>query len=221
MPYIPTADAEIGKELHKIFYGFLSGEKNLPENSELWKKVKEGRNLINSFEMRKDFSSPEELKLYYDSLKNHLILWKSEDEYLKKIEKGLKNSEEIAKSMRGANYESEKWMTCTIDNKILLRGRIDLASEDEIVDLKTGKESPWDREQMLFYSLLLYQQNGIIPKAKVIYIENGKMEEMKFTLDELMEFKQEVMDVVKGILNKDFTLHTRKSLPILPLQVNM
>jgi hypothetical protein len=95
-----------------------------------------------------------------------------------------------------------------------LFGIIDVLSTNKqsFFEIKTGK-LPWTKakvmkdEQMLFYALMIFLEFGVIPSAKLIWIETedtddnsvkftGKIEEFtrEFTLEELVWFENELLN---------------------------
>ena len=66
----------------------------------------------------------------------------------------------------GPALGAEVWVE---DEELRLRGRIDLARPEELVEFKTGAQSETHVRQMELYALIWRRQRGVIPRLTVVY----------------------------------------------------
>ncbi len=182
----------------------MNGEENIETPEDIWNKIKENHTLLNGKELRSDFENFDSMMEYYSSLSNTLIIWKDEESYIQKLRVGMKNSRMLAKNLNIEDYEIEKWMNSKIGD-IILQGRFDIVSPDEIIDLKTGRESEDYYLQLVFYALISYIKNYIIPRGKLIYLQSGKVINLKFNFNTLNDLMDDVKRVAIKIKNNIFT----------------
>lgn len=71
----------------------------------------------------------------------------------------------------GGALGAEVWVE---DDELRLRGKIDLARADELVEFKTGAESEKHIRQMELYALIWWRQREVVPRLTVIYPDSVK-----------------------------------------------
>ncbi len=198
-----TADAEIGKLMHEVFYRMLQNPSMALDAEGLWKNIKKNNHLIDARSLRDDFESVNEMQHYYLSLKDSLLLWSSEEDYVKRINTMLKNSRNLIEEINAEDYKTEQWLYSRLED-FLIFGRFDMISEYEIIDLKTGKVNDSDRNQVLFYSIIFYLSKGIIPTAKLFYLQPGKIKTFRFTHSEIWDMRKDISQTANKIIKHEF-----------------
>lgn len=199
----PTADAEMGKLMHEVFYTMLQNSSSVMDARTLWKEIKKSRKLLDARDLRNDFENLDDMANYYSSLGDVLFIWSSEKEYIERIESMLHNSQELLRKMNLKKYKIEQWLHTRLEDFSIF-GRFDLFSEYEIIDLKTGKINDSDRNQLLFYSLIFYLNRGIIPTAKLLYLQYGKIKSFRFTHNDIWNMRKDVSHTAKRIMGEEF-----------------
>ncbi|ADD09118.1 PD-(D/E)XK nuclease family protein [Candidatus Aciduliprofundum boonei] len=203
IPQLRYADSEVGNYLHNYFYSVLNGENESVDADKIWEKIKGESILISAKEIKDDFQDFDDMVAYYSSLSDKIILWRDEKDYVNKIKMGIENSIKIAKALNLKSFNVEKWMNAKIDD-LLIYGRFDIISENDIFELKTGGEREDYYLQLAFYALIFYLKNYIIPRGRLVYLQNGKIIDVKFNFNVLNEIMEDVIKVGKGIKNEDF-----------------
>lgn len=137
---------------------------------------------------------------------------------MKDLEFGENIPTALVSALKNANFIEHEITLNSDDNEKALFGIIDGLSADytELFEIKTGKH-PWNQSQvdkdtqMPFYANLVNIKYGVIPKAKLVYVETkdsfggieftGKVEvfERTFTADELSDFDNDVFQVCEQI----------------------
>ena len=203
VPQVRYADFEVGNYLHNYFYSILKGEQELIDANEIWEDIKGYSLPISARELKNEFLDLEDMIEYYSSLSNSIVLWRDEEDYVNKIKTGVENSIKIAESLNLKDFNVEKWMSVKIDD-LLIYGRFDIVRENDIFELKTGEERDDYYLQLAFYALIFYLKNYIIPNGKLVYLQNGKIIDVKFNFNTLNELMEDIVEVGKNIKEEHF-----------------
>ncbi len=215
LPQLRYADFEVGNYLHNYFYSALKGKAKIIDASEIWEKIKGDLIPISAKDLENNFQDMDDMISYYSSLSDKIILWREEKDYVEKIKNGIENSIKISNSLNLDDFNIEKWMNAKIDN-LMLYGRFDLISENDIFELKTGEEREDYYLQLAFYALIFYLKNYIVPRGKLIYLQNGKIIDVKFNFNELSEIMEDVIKVGERIKNEDFPANKSENCRFCP-----
>ena len=170
---------------------------------EIWEKIKGNLIPISAKEIRNEFQDFDDMINYYSSLSDKIVLWKDEEDYVEKIKNGVENSTKIAQTLNLNDFNVEKWMNTKI-NDLFVYGRFDLVSENDIFELKTGEEREDYYLQLAFYALIFYLKNYIIPRGKLVYLQNGKIIDVKFNFNTLNELMEDIVEVGENIKEEHF-----------------
>lgn len=195
------AEMEIGKFMHRYFYRLLMNGKMEITPEDAWKNIKKGRRIIYNFEPEAE--TIEELSEEYKSLGNHIILRRSEEEYIRRIEEEIENSEYMVNEIKYNPKEFEKHISEKY-GEVIFHGYIDILFENLIGELKTGFENERDKEQLKFYSLLLYLRDYKIEDGFVIYLLNKDIKNYEFKIGEIEKLLDDAIHVAKNIENGYF-----------------
>ncbi len=187
LAYISTTDLENYKLCPRYYY--LT--KMLSIKSELSESAKRGIEFHSLME-NYDFQA-EELSGEYSGE----ILEKAEKFLSSKYGNILKNQ---------ASIKREFPFNINIDGTIF-RGRFDLIVLDEnplIIDYKTGQRKGIYREQLLSYAYAYKRIFGKTPLCVVAYVDLEEFEEFKFTDEDLVNFENDLKNIIKNIENGNF-----------------
>ncbi len=215
LPQLRYADFEVGNYLHNYFYSALKGEVEIIDANEIWEKIKGDSIPISAKDLEDNFQDMDDMISYYSSLSDKIILWREEKDYVEKIKNGIENSMKIAKVLDLNDFNVEKWMYAKIDD-FLIYGRFDIMSENDIFELKTGGEREDYYLQLAFYALIFYLKNYIIPRGKLVYLQNGKIIDVKFNFNELSEIMEDVIKVLEGIKKENFPANKSENCKFCP-----
>ena len=195
------AELEIGKFMHRYFYRLLGHNGIEISADEAWRNIKMGKRIVREFEP--EASTVEELAEEYSALGNHIILRRDEDEYIKRIESEMENSKYIVEEIKTQPINFEKHVSERYGD-ITFHGYIDILFEELIGEIKTGFESDKDREQVKFYSLILYLKNYRVINGRVYYLLSGNKKDYKFKVGELENLLEDAVNVANNIKNGNF-----------------
>jgi len=198
----PSAELLLGKLIHTYFHSLLKFEEEKTPEA-VWNEIESSGELMSFENMKKDFSSFDELRDYYRSLRGKIILFGSRENYIKKIENIMDNARKISHTYRHRGYRNEVWLSESYGDLEIV-GIIDLLGDGEFVELKTGGKNDNHIEQLKFYSMLYYLNRYIAPKGYLVYLSTGEIEEYRFSVRELENMFEDVKKVGRKIRNNIF-----------------
>ncbi len=197
------AELLIGQRMHRYFYDILHFREFNMAPEEIWNEIKGNRRLMHRSDFCQEFEDFQEMQSYYASLKNTLVLSMDEEEYVRKIERIIEVASQNAHRFRGKRYRNEVWLQSRVGNGEIY-GIIDLLSQDDVVELKTGRIEGYDL-QLEFYSLLFYLKYYRVPRSTIFSLYTGEMKNVRFSSNWLEKLYNEIKENMKNMEKGVFT----------------